>query len=172
MPILGSVCEYMQPLANYPHLPGEATLLDLFRLLKSRYDTALQFRSVLVFDKERLLGKISLHDLLQIVLPPYLAEQPLHFEGKRGDFSHLALLWQDDAAAHLRRVAQERLADHVRPTAEPLAPSDPLTLALVRFAGSEFNTIPVAEAGRIVGVLRIVDVLAAVAATALDEEAP
>lgn len=173
MPITETVGAHMKPLAEYPHIDADATLHDVFTMLKQRCDSALQFRSVLVFDKQqRLVGKISLHDLLHIVLPDYLTHMPTHFEGADSDLSSLALLWQEDSAEHVRKIAAERIGDHVRPAAAPLKREDPLTLALYRFANSDFNTIPVADDGRIVGVLRIVDVLAAVANTAVSEVRP
>lgn len=166
MLITGTIGAHMKPLAEYPQIDADATLGDVFALLKQRYDAALQFRSVLVFDRQkRLIGKISLHDLLKILLPDYLTHLPAHLEGADNDLATLALLWQDDSAEDVQKIARERVGDHVRPAAAPLKPDDPLTLALYRFANSDFNTIPVAENGRIVGVLRIVDVLAAVAAT-------
>lgn len=170
MPISGTIGAYMKPLADYPHIDADATLYDVFVMLKERYDAALQFRSVLVFDKtQHLLGKISLHDLLKILLPDYLTHLPSHFEGAESDLSSLAMLWQEDSIEHTRQIAGKRVADHVRPAAEPLKPEDPLTLALYRFANSDFNTIPIAEGQRIVGVIRIVDVLAAVANTVVAE---
>jgi len=170
MPISGTISAHMRPLAEYPHIDADATLRDVFVMLKERYDAALQFRSVLVFDKtQHLLGKISLHDLLKILLPDYLTHLPAHFEGADSDLSSLALLWQEDSVEHVREIASQRVGDHVRPAAAPLKPEDPLTLALYRFANSDFNTIPIAEGQRIVGVIRIVDVLAAVATTVVDE---
>jgi len=173
MQLSATVGEHMRPLADYPYIDADATLRDVFAMLKSRYDAAAQFRSVLVFDKaQRLLGKISLHDLLHILLPEYLVRRPASFEGGDSDVAALALLWQEDCSEHCRKVAGQRVGDHVRPAAAPLAPGDPLTVALYRFASSDFNTIPVTEGGRIVGVLRIVDVLAAIASTVISEEKP
>ena len=170
MPISGTIGAHMKPLAEYPHIDADATLHEVFAMLKERYDAALQFRSVLVFDKtQRLLGKISLHDLLKILLPDYLTHLPAHFEGAESDLSSLAMLWEEDSTEHLQQIARQRVGDHVRPAAAPLKPEDPLTLALYRFANSDFNTIPIAEGQRIVGVIRIVDVLAAVANTVIDE---
>lgn len=170
MPISATVGAHMKPLAEYPHIDADATLHDVFAMLKARYDAALQFRSVLIFDKKQhLLGKISLHDLLKIMLPDYLTQLPAHFEGADSDLSSLALLWQEDCVEHVRHISGQRVGDHVRPAAAPLKAADPLTLALYRFANSDFNAIPVAEGRRIVGVIRIVDVLAAVASTVIDE---
>lgn len=173
MQMSATVGEHMRPLADYPHIGADATLRDVFALLKARYDAAEQFRSVLVFDKSnRLAGKISLHDLLHILLPEYLVHRPAHFEGGSNDLASLALLWQEDCGERCIKIAGERVGDHMRPAAAALAPGDPLAVALYRFATSDFNTIPVIEGGRIVGVLRIVDVLAAVADTVIGTEAP
>lgn len=173
MPVSGTVGAHMRPLASYPHVNADATLYEVFAMLKAKYAAAEQFRSVLVFDAgQRLIGKISLHNLLHALLPEYLVHLPAHFEGSDGDLAPLALLWQEDSTEHCRKAAAQRVGDHVRPAAPPLAPSDPLTLALYRFATSDFNVIPVAEAGRIVGVLRIADVLAVVANTVVAEGQP
>jgi len=170
MPISGTVAAHMLPLANYPHIDADATLYDVFAMLREKYQAAEQFRSVLVFDKDRhLVGKISLHDLLHALLPQYLIHLPARFEGTDDDLAPLALLWQEDSAKHCRKMAAQRVGDHVKPVARPLSPTDPMTLALFQFAVSDFNVIPVAEAGRIVGVLRIVDVLLTVANTVLAE---
>lgn len=174
MPVSGTVGAHMRPLDSYPHVAADATLRDVFALLKEKYDAAQQFRSVLVFDAaHRLVGKIGLHDLLHALLPDYLRLHPTHFEGGDADFGSLALLWQEDSAEHCRAVGRQRVGDHARPAAPALAPGDPLTLALYRFATTDFQVIPVAADGRIVGVLRIVDVLGEVAAAVLAEgEAP
>jgi predicted transcriptional regulator len=166
MPITGTVGTHMRPLAEYPSIDVDATLGDVFALIRQRHDAVVQFRSVLVFDQnQRLIGKISLHDLLEILLPDYLTHLPAHVEGADSNLASLALLWQDDSADHVREVACQRVGDHLQPAPAPLKPDDPLTLAHYRFAHSNLNTLPVAENGRIVGVLRVVDVLAAIAAT-------
>ncbi|MEW6513078.1 MAG: CBS domain-containing protein [Pseudomonadota bacterium] len=166
MPITGTVGAHMRPLAEYPQIDADATLGDVFAMIGQHFDAVAHFRSVLVFNREkRLIGKISLHDLLKVLLPDYLAHLPAHIDGTDGDHSLLALLWQDDSAKYVREVAKQRVGDHIQPAPAPLKPDDPLTLAHYRFAHSDLNTLPVAENGRIVGVLRVVDVLAAVAAT-------
>lgn len=170
MPVSGTVGAHMRPLAEYPHVQADATLHEVFVMLKAKYAASEQFRSVLVFDAaQHLIGKIGLHNLLHALLPDYLVHLPAHFEGGDGDLAPLALLWQEDSVEHCRKAAAQRVGDHVWPAAAPLAPTDPMTLALYRFATSDFNVIPVAEGGRIVGVLRIVDVLAAVANSVVAE---
>jgi len=173
MPVSGTVGAHMRPLESYPHIDADAPLRDVFRMLKEKYEAAEQFRSVLVFDRaHHLVGKVSLHNLLRALLPEYLVHVPAAAEGIDTNLSPLALLWQEDSAAHCRRAAEERVGDHLQPVAAPLSPDAPMTLAIYRFATSDFNVIPVAENGRIVGVLRIADVLAIAAAAVLAESTP
>ena len=167
MALSGYVRDIMKPLQSYPHVDADATLGDVFAILNERYEAAEQFRSVLVLDKaQRLIGKISLHDLLHSLLPDYL----LHLDDAHSDvvdssLVSLALHWQDDSEDHCRKVANYRVGAYAKRAAPPIAPDAPLTLALYLFANSDYNVIPVAEGGRIVGVLRVVDLLAAVTAT-------
>lgn len=169
MPVSGTVGQHMQPLASYPHVDADAPLSEVFAMLKEKYETAQRFRSVLVFDQgHHLVGKISLRDLLRALLPDYLRSQPARYEGGAGDPGTLALLWQEDCTEHCRKAAKLRAGDHAQPAAPPLAPEDPLTRALYCFATTDFQAIPVADHGRIVGVLRIVDVLSEVAQAVLD----
>lgn len=170
MPITGKVRDLMTPLAEFPNIDADAPLRDVFAMLKEKYDAAEQFRSVLVFDAARRpVGRLTLHQLLRSLLPDYLVRLPGHYEGGNEDVGALALLWQEDSATHCRKAAGERVRDHMLPIAAPLSPEDPLTLALYRIAVSDYNMIPVAEAGRVVGVVRIVDLLTEVAEAVLAE---
>jgi CBS-domain-containing membrane protein len=170
MPITGTVRERMTSLADFPHVDQDAALRDVFAMLKDKFDAAEQFRSVLVFDAaQRPVGRLTLHQLLRSLLPDYLVRLPGHFEGGGQDVTALALLWQEDSAAHCRKAANDRVRNHMLPIASPLSPEDPLTLALYRIAVSDYNMIPVAEGGRVIGVIRIVDLLTTVTATVLAE---
>jgi hypothetical protein len=170
MPITGIVRDLTTPLANFPHVYADQPLRDVFTMLQQKFSAGEQFRSVLVFDRtEQPVGRITLHQLLQALLPAYLISHPAHHEGGRDDLASLALLWQDDSAETCRIAANELAGDHMLPVAAPLSPDDPLTLALYRIAVADYNMIPVAEAGRVIGVVRIVDLLTEVAAAVLPE---
>lgn len=164
MGLSGYVRDIMKPLQSYPHVDADATLGDVFAILKERYDAAEQFRSVLVLDKtQRLIGKIGLHDLLLSLLPDYLLHmQPSSFDSVDSSLVSLAQRWQENSDEHLRKVASYRVGYYAKSAAPPIAPDAPLTLALFLFANADYNVIPVAENGRIIGVLRIVDLLATV----------
>lgn len=168
MSMSGSVGEYAIPLADYPHVRANATLHDLFATLKEKYDSAEQFRSVLVLDsQDRLVGMLGLRDLLHALLPDYLRQQTARFEGKADDISALALLWQEDCAEQCRKAAALPARASITPIKATVTPADPLAKAVFLFATQGVNILPVVEAGRITGVLRIVDVLSEVARTVL-----
>jgi len=162
MGLSGYVRDIMKPLHSYPHVDADATLGDVFAILKERYDAAEQFRSVLVVDKnQRLIGKIGLHDLLQSLLPDYLLQIDISSPDSIDDsLVSLARRWQENSDDHFRKVSSYRVGYYAKRAAPPIAPDAPLTLAVCLFANSVFNVIPVTENERIVGVLRIVDLLA------------
>lgn len=170
MSLSGTARDLMTPLADFPHVRVDQTLRDVFAMLQEKYAAAEQFRSVLVLDGAgRPVGRITLHQLLRALLPDYLAAHPAHYEGAGADLASLALLWQEDSVESCRKAAAQRVGDHMLPVAAPLAPDDPLTLALYRIAVADFNLVPVAEAGRVIGVVRIVDLLTEVANAVLGE---
>ncbi len=170
MSISGTVGEHATPLADYPHVRDNATLRDVFAMLKAKYDSAEQFRSVLVLDnRDRLVGVLGLKDLLFSLLPDYLKHHPTHFEGADDEVESLAPLWQEDCTEQCRKAALLPAGAHVKPVTVTIAASEPLTKAVYLFATLGANILPVTEAGRVTGVLRIVDVLGEVAKAVLAE---
>ena len=168
MSISGTVGDHATPLAAYPHVRDSATLRDVFATLKAKYDSAEQFRSVLVLDdRDRLVGVLGLHDLLFALLPDYLKHKPTHFEGADDEVASLAPLWQEDCAEQCGKAAAMAAGAHAKRVTTTIAATDPLTTAVYLFATRNTNILPVTEAGRVTGVLRIVDVLSEVARTVL-----
>ncbi|MDP2794739.1 MAG: CBS domain-containing protein [Sulfurisoma sp.] len=170
MSVSGTVGDHATPLADYPHVRDNATLRDVFATLKAKYDSAEQFRSVLVLDgHDRLVGVLGLRDLLFSLLPDYLQHRPTHFEGADDDVESLTPLWQEDCTEQCREAARLPAGTHARPVTTTVAAAEPLTRAVYLFATLGTNILPVTEAGRVTGVLRIVDVLGEVAKAVLAE---
>ncbi|MBM4189209.1 MAG: CBS domain-containing protein [Betaproteobacteria bacterium] len=156
--LTGTVRDILIPLNEYPTVYEDATLHDVFATLKEKHDSSEQFRSALVLDaKDHLVGMLGLRDLLHALLPDYLHHGAAHFEGKSDDVAALALLWQDDCAEQVRKASMLRVRGSVTPIKITVAASDPLSKAVFLFATHNTNILPVVEAGRIIGVLRIVD---------------
>ncbi len=168
MSVSGTVGDHATSLADYPHVRDGATLRDVFATLKENYDSAEQFRSVLMLDGDgRLLGMLGLRDLLHALLPDYLHSAPTHFQGAGDSVAALALLWQEDCSDHCRKAGARLARAHLTPVGATLAPDDPLAKAVYLFASIPVNVLPIIDGGRVVGVLRLVDVLAQVAQAVL-----
>ncbi|MDP2811977.1 MAG: CBS domain-containing protein [Rhodocyclaceae bacterium] len=175
MSVSGIVNDYLTPLAGYPHVRDNVTLREVYATLKQHYDSAEQFRSVLVLDAgDRLVGVLGFRELLHALLPEYLKpHDPAHYEGGRGAdlaaLASLAPLWQEDCASQCRKAAAMPVGAHVIEAKATVAGTDPLVKAIYLFATLNANILPVVEGERIVGVLRRVDVMAAVAEAVLAE---
>lgn len=170
MRINDTVMNHLTPLEGYPHVHCDASLKDVFATLKARYDSAEQFRSVLVLDdEEHLVGVLGLRDLLHALLPGYLREHPKHFDGSDMDVSSLAALWQEDCSEQCRKAASRRAGDYVPAGSLTVEAGDPLVKAIYLFATRQVNVLPVTEGKRVTGVLRIVDVLTEVASVVLSD---
>ncbi|MDP2811827.1 MAG: CBS domain-containing protein [Rhodocyclaceae bacterium] len=163
MSVSGTIGEHTTPLAEYPHVRGNATLMEVFAAIAGNRDAADQFRNVLVLDDaDRLVGVLGLHDMLHALLPDYLKHQPTHLEGAADDVESLAPLWQEDCAEQCRLAARAPIGDDVTRIGASVGLGEPLTKAIYLFATHPVNVLPVVEDGRVVGVLRLVDVVSEV----------
>lgn len=171
MSVCGTVREHYTPLADYPHVRASATLRDVFAAIAGDRDAADQFRNVLVLDDaDRLVGALGLHDMLHAILPDYLkTDAPAHYEGGGSDVTGLAVLWQEDCETRSREAAQARVGDDLTLIDAAVKLDDPLTTAIYLFATHSYNLLPVVEDGRVIGVLRLVDVVTAVTKAVLHD---
>jgi CBS-domain-containing membrane protein len=158
-----NVGELAIPLADYPHVDAGATLREVFATLQQRYDSAEQFRSVLMIDASgHLLGMLGLRDLLHALLPDYLRNAPTNFQGAADNVAALAMLWQEDCEEQCRTAGTLQARSHLTPVKSTLKADDPLAKAVFLFATEAVNILPVVAGGKVTGVLRLVDVLAEV----------
>lgn len=170
MTMTGTVSDLMIPLADYPHVRGDASLRDVYAKLHAVCGSAELFRSVLVLDEnDRLLGMLGLKDLLHALLPDYLRRSTSQYQGKHQDVSALASLWEEDCAEQCRMARKIIARDHVTPLPAAVEPGEPLSKVVFLFATTPVNILPVVIANRLTGVLRLVDVLDAVTTEVLSE---
>lgn len=169
MSLSGFVRDHATPLAGYPHVLDSDSLRNAFAMLKERYDSAEQFRSVLVLDaQDHLVGILALRDLLRALLPDYLKPALRSGEGIRPDLATLAPLWQEDCDDQCRAAACLPASRHASPVAATISGDAPLAQAVFLFATHETNILPIVKDGRVTGVLRIVNVMRQVAMAVLD----
>lgn len=164
MSVTGTVRDHYTPLAEYPHVRAAASLRDVLAAVAVNRDGADQFRNVLVLDDaDRLIGVLSLRDVLHALLPDYLKAKPAHYEGRDDDAASLAPLWQEDCADHCRQAARAPVGADLTKIDVTIGLDEPLTKAIYLLATRPLNVLPVAEQGRVVGVVRLVDVAGLVA---------
>ncbi|MDP1653794.1 MAG: CBS domain-containing protein [Rhodocyclaceae bacterium] len=171
MSISGTVSELMIPLAKFPHVRGNATLRDAFAMLHlTTSEKGDLFRNVVVLDEQdRILGLLSIKNMLLALMPDYLQPGKGLFQGSGNDISALAVLWQDDCVDHCHQSHKIRARDHLIPVPVSVAPDEPLTRALFLFATTSFYLLPVVENKRMIGMLRLVDVFDEVMIEVLSE---
>ncbi|MDP3036376.1 MAG: CBS domain-containing protein [Rhodocyclaceae bacterium] len=170
MSLTGSVRELLIPLADYPHVRSDASLRDVFAKLHASCGSADLFRSVLVLDeKDRLIGMLGLKDLLNALLPDYLRSSA-KFQGAGDDLSALATLWQDDCEEACHSAHKIAARYYVTPVPQAIQADDPLTKAVFIFATASTNILPVTDGKRLIGVLRLVDLLDEVTSEVLSQQ--
>ncbi len=170
MSIAGTVRDLMVPLADFPHVHGDASLRDTFAKLHASSGPSELFRSILVLDdRGRLLGILSIKNLLHALLPDYLRHGSTHYQGTGEDISALAVLWQDDCAEQCRQASKILARNHVAPVQATIGPDEPLAKATFLFATTPVTILPVVEGKQLLGVLRLVDVFDEVVIEVLSE---
>jgi Mg/Co/Ni transporter MgtE len=170
MSISGTVRDLMVPLADFPHVRGDATLRDTFAKLHASSGASELFRSVLVLDdRDRLLGVLGLKNLLHALLPDYLRHGSTHYQGSNDDISALAILWQEDCAEQCRQASKIFARDHVAPLQANIGADEPLAKATFLFATTPVTILPVVDGKALIGVLRLVDVFDEVVIEVLSE---
>jgi CBS domain-containing protein len=170
MSIDGTVRDLAVPLAEYPHVRGDANLRDVFAKLHASSGAAELFRNILVLDdKDRLIGMLGLKDLLHALLPEYLRHGSTHYQGTSQDISALAVLWEEDCAEQCRQAHKIFARDHASPVPATIASDAPLSKAAFLFATTPVNILPVVDGKQLTGVLRLVDVFDEVVIEVLSE---
>lgn len=163
MPITTTVRDCYTPISNYPHVFEDGTLRDVFSTIEANDQWADQFRSVLVLSTQGcFVGVLSLRDMLQAILPDYLKNAPAHLQWIHEDVAPLSLLWQDHFSTRCRQVASLSISNFVTPVKATVSLDTPLAKAVYLMANTSANVLPVTDDGQIIGVLRLVDVVAEV----------
>lgn len=170
MSLTGTVSEIAIPLADYPHVRDDVSLRDVYAHLHATCGPAKYFRTVLVLDsKDRLVGVLGFSELLHALLPDYLRQEARGYQGRAADISALSLLWQEDCAEQVRNAHRIMVRDHVAPVPATLAPDDPMSKAVFLFATIPTRILPVIDGKKLVGVVRLIDVLDEVTVEVLSE---
>ena len=156
----------MIPLDRYPHIPYWFTLRQaLVEMEKSELEINGRKslpRVVLVFDDTyRLLGTVRRRDILRGLEPSFLTSQPLEYRKKLFDVKmdpNLSMLSPERLLEGLRERAERPVRDVMQPIKVTVDFHDHLVKVIYELVDNNLSLLPVLQNGKVVGVVRSVDV--------------
>ncbi len=103
--------------------------------------------NLLVMEGDRLLGLVTLTDVLRVLLPPSIAQDPR--------LAHLA--WDGLIEAQYQRVREKRVRDIMTRHVVTIDESAVLAEAAEHLVTGRIHALPVLRGGTVVGVLSLAD---------------
>jgi CBS domain-containing protein len=168
------VRELMIPLDDYAVVPRDASLVEAVRALRQaeqKLRPARQpARAVLVADPEGvIIGQLGHFEILQALEPSYALLGDLSTLSRAGVseelFSSLIdnlSFWRGELSSVCRRARSIKVSDLMRPIAESISEDAPLSEATHKMVMWQSMRALVTRQGRVVGVLRLADLVAEV----------
>jgi CBS-domain-containing membrane protein len=158
--------EVMIPLERYPTVRVNTTLKDAIAVIEeAQLDVGRHKslpRALLVFDEtEQLVGCVRRRDLMRGLEPKFLVSQPLEYRKKLFDVAtdpNLSELSYDRVSKAVREQARRPVSDVMHPIEVTIGADDHIIKAVYEMVSLNLSLIPVVKEGRVVGVLRSVDV--------------
>jgi CBS domain-containing protein len=155
-----TVRDVMVPLSTYPHLRETATLRDAFVVLHEAFGQGRRYRHILVLDnQQQLIGLLGLRDIMRGLFPNYLRtkEHPAH-EGPIPDFPALTVIWQETCDTQCKEAAKNPVKGFMDKIRATIKSGSPLTMAAYLMVINDISMLPVVDDGKLVGVVRMIDV--------------
>ena len=158
--------DIMIPLDKYPHIPHWFTLRQAMAEmehaeLEVNGRVSLP-RAVLVFDeKYQLLGLVRRRDILRGLEPDFLAERSLDDRKRMFDFRaepYLELVSFDEIVEGVKKRAERPVSEIMIPVKGTADYRDHIVKVVYEMNANRFSLLPVLKDGRVVGVVRTVDV--------------
>jgi len=158
--------DIMIPLDNYPHLPYWFTLrqaaVELEKSEVKIHGRKSLPRVVLIFDeKYQLMGMARRRDILRGLEPEFLMNRPIESRKTLFDVKvdpNLSELSYDRLIAGIRRQAERPISDVMRPIVATVDHEDHMIKVIYEMVDRGVSQIPVLKDGKVVGVVRSVDV--------------
>ncbi|RJP17506.1 MAG: CBS domain-containing protein [Candidatus Abyssobacteria bacterium SURF_5] len=163
--------EIMIPLDQYPHVSHKAALREVVEVMeRSQLNVGGRNslpRIVLVFDSEgKLVGQVRRRDILRGLEPDFLSSKPMQYRKKLFDVKvdpNLAELSYDHVLEGLGKRAERPVSDVMLPVVETVDFNDHIVKVIYELVDNNLSLLPVVKEGKVVGVVRSVDVLHEVA---------
>jgi CBS domain-containing protein len=158
------VMELYVPIAEYPHINFDASIREAFSLLKKNFEEGKGYRSILVHDgQSRLKGLLSMRDMVRAVgpdflkktAPSYKGHQP--YQGMKTEFPALSLIWQEGFPEKCKEEAKKPVKEVMTVIEDTVLLNDPIAKCVYLMIVHDIIVMPVVEDGKVVGVVRLVD---------------
>ena len=158
--------DIMIPLNKYPHIPHWFTLrqavAELEKSVVEAHKRSSLPRALLVFDeKYRLLGIVRRRDILNGLEPNFLHHLSVHSEIPPLEVDvdpNLAEVSSGTMSHTMQKQAEMAISEVMQPIAASVESDDHLVKVIHLMIERDLNLIPVLQDGKVVGVVRSVDV--------------
>lgn len=159
--------EIMVPLDHYPHIPYWFTIRQAMAEMETaeisvRGRTSIP-RVVLVFDETyRLMGFVRRRDILRGLLPSFLGEQKPKSQRAAFDMvadPNLSEVFSEEEANEIRNLADQPVSTVMNPIVLTVDQDDHVLKVIHDIVVNNYYMLPVVEDGKVVGVVRSLDVL-------------
>jgi len=158
--------EIMIPLEKYPHIPYWFTLRQAMAemehsVLDINGRQSLP-RVVLVFDEQyRLMGLVRRRDILRGLEPEFLLDKPVEERRKLFDANTTPMHWDvtlEQILDGTKKRAERQIIEVMRPIEVAADFGDHVFQVIYDMNVNRVNMLPVVQEGKVVGVVRSVDV--------------
>jgi len=170
--------DIMIPIDDYPRIGPQTTLREAMLALE-RAQLEVDGRKslprvLLVMDGAgKLLGTVRRRDIMRGLEPRHLVSQPLNYRKKLFDVSvdpNLAELSHDKTVNGIREQAGRQVREVMRPIEVAIETRDHIIKGIYEMVGYGLTLLPVLEAGRVVGVVRSVELFRELSYIVLGED--
>jgi CBS domain-containing protein len=162
------VKDLMIPLEDYPHIPYWFTLRQAMAIVREatiKFEGSFEPRAVLVFDeKYQLMGMLTLRDIIKGLEPKFLQETSL----VKMD-PNLTVLMGDFFGPTMREQSQRPVSEVMSPILVTVDASAPIVKALYLMIKENVGLMPVIQAGKVAGMVRLSDLFTEIAEVVLGD---
>ncbi|GAB4348776.1 MAG: hypothetical protein Kow0099_31520 [Candidatus Abyssubacteria bacterium] len=163
--------DIMIPLEKYPHVSITTPIRDVIALMeKSQIEVEGRKslpRVVLVFDElNQLAGLVRRRDIMRALEPSYLTHRPMDYRKKLFDVKvdpNLVEMAYEKITKGLDKRSQRPVSEAMLPIIATVDYEDHIVKVIYEMVDNNTSLLPVLKQGKVVGVVRSVDVLHEVA---------
>ena len=157
--------DIMIPIDQYPSVGPDDTLRQAMRVMEHSQIEVEGRKSLprvlLVLDEAgSLLGTVRRRDIMRGLEPKFLVSQPLNYRKKLFDVSidpNLAELSFDKTVKGIQEQACRKVSEIMRPIEVAIEGRDHIIKGIYEMVGYGLTLLPVLDSGRVVGVVRSVE---------------